>query len=489
MQQYIVVMFAVPLITAFVCWFIQKQKWLQRTAFVGSLATSAAIWWVIAQTSARQSFTDGMFYVDALSSVLLFIISLLGFTAICFSLPYMQKEVEDGHLAPKMLPRYYSLFFIFIVTMLCVTTLDNLGMMWVAVEATTLASAFLVAFHFNRSALEAAWKYVMVCTVGICLALLGLILLYYAELHAALPSPAPLSWQKLVTYAASLDPMMVKLAFVFIFIGYGTKAGLAPMHTWLPDAHSQAPSPVSGLLSGALLACAWYAMLRVLIIVQGVPGLDFTQPLLLSFGVFSIATALPFILVQTDVKRLLAYSSVEHMGIITLGVGIGTQAAIYGALLHMVNHALTKSFLFYVAGHVIQVYKTKSIMRIRGLVTTLPFIGTLFMAGCLAITGMPPFGIFFSKLTVVWAAFAEGYSVLAWGTLLLLGGIFAGMLYYFLRMCFGRPGRRGQAAPPARSANLALGVAAVFVVLGSVYLPLDMANVLRAAASIVGRGL
>jgi hydrogenase-4 component F len=276
---------------------------------------------------------QGLLYMDHLSAVLVTLIAILTFTAALFSLSYMDKEVAHEPSPGKAVKRYYILFQIFTFTMISVLVVENLGLMWVAVEATTLASALLVAFSFSRAAIEAAWKYVMVCTVGICLALLGTILLYFAQLSTGLEGEA-LSWLALKAIGGKLDPSMVKIAFIFIIIGYGTKVGLAPMHTWLPDAHSQAPSPVSGLLSGALLSCALYVMMRNIAIVRDSLAFDFIQQLLVGLGLFSVMLVVPFLLVQHDVKRLLAYSSVEHMGIITLALGIGTPLAVYGAILN-----------------------------------------------------------------------------------------------------------------------------------------------------------
>lgn len=426
----------VPVITGLIIITQKKVRNIHCIALSGSTLTSASLLAILYYIIVDGEFSNGMFYLDYLSAIMIIVVAILTFTATLFSVPYMKKELADRHIVPEMLPRYYALLNIFTFTIISVLVAENLGIIWVAVEATTLASALLVAFYFNRPAIEAAWKYVMVCTVGICLALLGTIILYYAEVNAVGMGSQALSWLLLREISHRLDPALVKLAFVFIVIGYGTKIGLAPMHTWLPDAHSQAPSPVSGLLSGALLSCALYALVRNLIVIQGAIGVQFVQMVLVCFGFFSILIAIPFILVQHDVKRLLAYSSVEHMGIITFGLGIGTPLAVYGALLHVINHAVAKSALFYLAGIITQEYGTKNIMRIRGIVTAMPVIGTLFILTILVITGMPPFSIFMSKLTIAWAAFVNGRIVIGSLFLFLLTGIFAGMVYYCIQMSF-----------------------------------------------------
>ena len=455
----------------------------------GSMLISSSLVAIVYKITMEGAFSYKMLYVDHLSAVLLSILAVLTFTSMLFSLSYMEKDLAKGHITFQMLRRYYGLLNVLIFTMIGVLIVGNLGLMWVAVEATTLASAFLVAFYFNHSALEAAWKYIMVCTVGICLALLGTTLLYYAQVSVVGSDLQALNWLELKRISQSLDPAIVKLAFVFILIGYGTKVGLAPMHTWLPDAHSQAPAPISALLSGVVLSCAAYAIVRNLIIVQAVINHEFLQYLLIGFGVFSIAIAIPFILVQHDLKRLLAYSSVEHMGIVILGIGIGTSLSIYGALLHMMNHAIAKSALFYMAGVITQEYQTKHIARIRGLVSTMPLVGTLFIIGILAITGTPPFGIFISKFIIIEALFANGRVLLGSGVLLLLAGIFAGMIYYCLTMAFGsKPKYRASTVSIGKPALIAMSILVGLIIVTGVYIPNWLNDMLTMAAFIVMGG-
>lgn len=459
------------------------------TVIIGSSITSLALMGIIYHITVAGAFHHQLLYVDQLSAVLLIVVAVLIFTSSLFSVSYMEKELTHGHITFKMLRRYYGLLNLLFFTMISVLVVENLGLLWVAVEATTLASALLVAFYFNHSALEAAWKYVMVCTVGICLALLGTIFLYYAQVNVAGPDFQALSWLDLKANSPKFDPAIAKLAFIFILIGYGTKAGLAPMHTWLPDAHSQAPSAVSGLLSGALLSCAVYAIVRNLIIVQAVVNPEFLQYLLIGFGIFSIAIAVPFILVQHDIKRLLAYSSVEHMGIIMVGFGMGTSLGIYGALLHIINHGIAKSALFYMAGVMSQEYQTRQIARIRGLISVMPLVGSMFIIAILAITGTPPFGVFISKFIIVGATFTSGRGLLGSCMLLLLAGIFAGMLYYCLAMTFGDKTKQPiSAVVIGKPALVAMSVSVVVVIITGVYLPTWLNELLYMAASIVVGG-
>jgi len=478
-----------PMVTGLISMFQIKIVSIKIVNLTGSILTSSVLAVIIYHIETQGAFRSELLYVDYLSAVLLIVVAVLTLTSMLFSLSYMEKELVDGHITFNMLRRYYGLLNLFIFTMLSVLIVENLGLMWVAVEATTLASALLVAFYFNHSALEAAWKYVMVCTVGICLALLGTILLYYAQVSVIGTGAQALSWLELKSIGSQLDPAITKLAFIFILIGYGTKAGLAPMHTWLPDAHSQAPSPVSGLLSGALLSCAIYAIIRNLIVVQIVLNREFLQYLLIAFGVFSIAIALPFILVQHDVKRLLAYSSVEHMGIIVLGIGISTPLAIYGALLHIINHAIAKSTLFYIAGVITQEYKTKNIMRIRGLISTMPLLGTMFMITILVITGTPPFSIFVSKFIIIWASFSDGRFILGASVLFLLAGIFAGMMYYCMAMVFsGKPKHSILTGNIGKPALMSMIFSVCLMVVAGVYVPAWLDTLLQRAVSVVMGG-
>jgi hydrogenase-4 component F len=478
-----------PIATGLVSMFQDRTVALKIVNLTGSILTSSLLAVIIYYIGMQGAFHSKMLYVDHLSVVLLIVVAVLTLTSMLFSISYMEKELFEGHITINMLKRYYGLLNLFIFTMLSVLVVENLGLMWVAVEATTLASALLVAFYFNHSALEAAWKYVMVCTVGICLALLGSIFLYYAQVSVVGAGAQALSWLELKSIGSQMDPTITKLAFIFLLIGYGTKAGLAPMHTWLPDAHSQAPSPVSGLLSGALLSCAIYAIIRNLMVAQTVLQRDFLQYLLIGFGVFSIAIALPFILVQHDLKRLLAYSSVEHMGIIVLGIGISTPLAIYGALLHIINHAIAKSTLFYLAGVITQEYKTKSIMRIRGLIRTMPLLGTMFMMTVLAITGTPPFSIFVSKFIIIWASFIDGRFILGASVLLLLAGIFAGMMYYCMAMVFsGKPKHNNFSGSIGKPALMSMILSVCLLIVAGLYVPPWLDIILKRAASVVMGG-
>lgn len=377
--------------------------------------------------------------VDPLSALIIVVIAGVGFLAAVYSIGYLQRELDHQILKISRLKYYYAYFYFFLFAMFLVVTVNNLGLMWAAIEATTIISALLVAFNNQRTSLEAAWKYILICTVGIAFALLGIIFLYAAAAPLLGHGNRALDWTAVIGIARQLDPRLVKLVFIFILVGFGTKAGLAPMHTWLPDAHSQAPTPASALLSGVLLNCSLYGIIRFHLIATTTLGTAFSGNLLIIFGLLSVAVAVPFIILQQDLKRMLAYSSVEHIGIVTLAIGFGGKIGVYGAVLHLLNHALVKSQLFLLSGDIVQKYHTKKMPRIKGLIRSMPLTGWLLLLGGLAITGIPPFNVFISEFIIISAGFSGG-NVLA-GSLLavLVALIFAGVFYHLSKMVFGAP--------------------------------------------------
>lgn len=467
---------------------VHVAEWLS----VGGAAVTCAVGLLLVGQvvgDGPQTVAGEMLAVDALSALMVLVIVVIGLFATLASIGYLRHDVRHGETSPDQVGWYHLGLHGFVWTMLLAVLIDNLGMLWVAVEATTLASALLVGFYRTRAALEAAWKYLILCTVGITFALFGILLTYYAGDRLLGPHQATLSWRELVAVAPRLDPDLMRLAFVFVVIGFGAKAGFAPLHTWLPDAHSQAPSPVSGLLSGVLLNCALYGILRFVPVVAPSVGPRFAHDVLLGFGLFSIAVAVPFILVQRDLKRLLAYSSVEHIGLITAAIGIGGPAALFAGLLHLLNHAITKSLLFFAAGDVVQRYGTRRIARIRGAARAVPVTGPLFLLGAFAIAGLPPSGIFLSELGVLISAFLQS---VAWVGLLILGllaATFAGLCAHVVQVAFGRPVRPLEPSKSSRSTMLALAPLAVGVVVLGLWVPEGLNTLLRQAADIIGTGV
>ncbi|MCL4204652.1 MAG: hypothetical protein KJ000_19365 [Pirellulaceae bacterium] len=394
---------------------------------------------------------NGWIALDAASFLFLAITSAVFLATACYAVGYLSREAglsaaDDDPAVEVPFANFPEAIFtgcllLFLAAMTLVILSRHWGLLWVAVEATTLASAPLIYYHRYARSLEATWKYLVICSVGIALALLGNFFLAMAA-RVGSDGPLHLVFSDLETHARQLDPRWLKAAFVLLLVGYGTKMGLAPMHTWLPDAHSEAPSLVSALLSGVLLNCAFLAILRGhSLLVQAGLG-QFSQDLLVLFGILSMSVAAMFVIGQLDYKRLLAYSSVEHMGILVLGVGIGGAAG-FGAMLHAVNHSLTKAMLFLVAGNTLAHFHSKSTLHVRGTMSVLPVTGMLWVAGLLAITGCPPFGTFLSELAVLKGLLdAERWWLVAF-YLTALGIVFAGMSAVVVPLVYGRPGGSG----------------------------------------------
>jgi hydrogenase-4 component F len=424
-------------------------------------------------------------YVDPLAAIFVALIGVVGLLTGLYSLGYLRHELGTGEISQSGLCVYYGFFNLFLATMLLTVTANNIVMMWVAIEATTLGSAFLVGLYGRRASLEAAWKYVIICTVGVAFALYGTVLVY-AEGAALLADPHGAAfWTALVPNAARLDAGVMKLAFVFVLVGFGTKAGLVPMHAWLPDAHSEAPSPVSALLSGVLVKCALFVIIRYAVIVAGATGPAFPQTLFLVMGALSVVVASLLVFVQSDLKRMLAYSTAENVGLIVLALGIGGPLGIGAALLHTINHSLTKALMFCGSGNVLATYGTRDLKLIKGVAATAPFTGTMLIAGALALCGIPPFGIFVSEFMLVTAGLDAGYGALMVICLLVLTVTLAA----FLRLVGGSLlGPRPQAMRTGDVGGFelgAMGVLLALVVVLGVAVPSPVERLVRQATSIV----
>jgi hydrogenase-4 component F len=438
-------------------------------------------------TAPAERVLGSLIYVDALSGLIVLIVAVVSAIAGLYAVAYLRNALAAEEIVEAQVPWFYMWLHLSIGAMFAVPLLSNLGLMWVAIEATTLTTALLVAFFRHGHALEAAWKYLMLGAVGLAFALFGVLLTYYAAGHALGDAASGLAWDELRAHASALDPALMRVAFVLVLVGFGTKAGLAPMHTWLPDAHGQAPTPVSVLLSGALLNCALYGVLRFHLLAVGTLGVDFSSDLLLGLGAFSILVAIPFVLVQHDLKRLLAYSSVEHMGIVALAVGIGGPLALFAAAFHMFNHALAKTTLFVAAGALGQRYGTLRLARLRGAIEVAPLPALGLLLGTLAITGTPPFAPFASEFGIAQAGFAGRPRALAGAIVLLAGSvlIFGGMLFHVLRVTVSAaPARVRPAAFPFAAAFVGIPLA-VLLVMG-VWLPPALRDGFTAAARVLG---
>jgi len=422
------------------------------------------------------------FYVDSLNVFLVALTALVGLTTSLFSRPYMRVERDHGKMTPPRLRLYHSMYQLFMFTMLLALTTNNLGIVWVAMEAATLTTVLLVSVYRTAASLEAAWKYFILCGVGIAQALFGTVLLYMAAEKVVGAEGGALLWTNLNAVKDNLDPNIITLAFAFLFIGYGTKMGLVPLHNWLPDAHAEGPTPVSAVLSGLLLNVALYAVLRCKMLTDAAVGSHLTGYLMMGFGLLSVVAAVFFLIRQRDVKRMFAYSSIEHMGLITFAFGMGGPIASYAGLLHMTMHSLVKSAIFFAVGHAAQKAGTQIMDDIRGLIRVSPTVGWGLMLGTLAILGMPPFGVFASEFLIVTTAMREH----AWATPLLLialGVAFASIFSRVQPMVFGDTELRPLAHPPALVPvflHLALGLVA------GLYIPPYLDVWYRQAAAMLG---
>ena len=431
----------------------------------------------------------GLVYVDALAGLVVLVVCIVGLVATLSSVGYLRNAVAAGETTAASTATFHVWLQLSIGAMVAVPLMNNLGLMWVAIETTTLFTALLVAFVRKGHALEAAWKYLMLGAIGLAFALLGLLFTYYAASHAVPDAAAALDWDELRANASRLDPQLMRLSFVLVLIGLGTKAGLAPMHTWLPDAHGQAPTPVSVLLSGALLNCALYGILRFHLLAAGTLGPEYSSDLLLWFGALSIAVAVPFVLVQHDLKRLLAYSSVEHMGIVALAVGIGGPLALFAAGFHMLNHALAKSALFVAAGAIGQRYGTLRLAQLRGALDVAPIPALGLLLGTIAITGTPPFAPFASEFAIARAGIA-GRPAAVVGVVVLVAGaalIFGGMLFHTMNVVL-RPAPRRTHEAPFRFGVLFIGAPLAVLLVMGLWLPPLLRDGLAGVAAVLGVG-
>jgi hydrogenase-4 component F len=423
------------------------------------------------------------FLVDPFNVFLVTLTAFVGLTTSLFSRSYMRIESEHGRLSPARLRLYHSMYQLFTGTMLLALTTNNLGLMWVAMEAATLSTVLLVTLYRTPASLEAGWKYFILCGVGIAQALFGTMLLYFAaEKVLGGQGSTALLWTHLDAVKGQLEPTVLSLAFVFLLVGYGTKVGLAPLHNWLPDAHAEGPTPISAVLSGLLLNVAIYAVVRCKVLVEG--SLQSTLPsrMLMGFGLTSVVLAAFFLWRQRDIKRLFAYSSIEHMGIVTFAFGMGGPVANFAALLHMTVHSLTKSAIFFAVGHAAQKSGSQLMENIRGLITISPTIGWGLMLGSLAILGMPPFGVFASEFLILTTAMKQQ----PWATpilLLALGIAFAAIFGKVQPMVFGETTAKRLPHPPAL---LPVFVHLALVLLLGLYVPPYLADWYREAARLIG---
>ena len=453
----ILVLLAIPLLASAVTALIRDTAPMEAVHVATAGATLAAALWLAAEvlSGGTVSCWNGFLYADSLSALVALLTAFVYCAAAPYAVGYFRRDRENKALDPPAarLRRYYVLTPLFGFSMLLVAVSNNLGVMWVAIEGTTLASIFLVSFYRRKTSLEAAWKYAILGGVGLSMALFGTLLVYYASfqvlggenLHA-------LNWSELASSAAHFDHTVMRLAFILVLLGYGTKAGLAPMHTWKPDAYSEAPVPVAALMATAVLNCALYGLARVYVLTARCLGPEFVSQLLILFGLLSVGIAVPFILVQRSYRRLLAYSSIDHGGIMVLGLGFGGLLGPLGMLLHMTFHSVTKPLLFFCAGNAQQHTGNDALKKgPGGLLGALPVSAPLFLLATLAVTGTPPFSMFQSEFTILRAGFAGPHKAAAAFLVACVVAIFCGFFYHVSNLVLGPRGGRQEAGAEGRS--------------------------------------
>ena len=480
---------ALPLFPLLAAGVVGLAGWRPSTAWAGVAAAGATIGAGIALAAevidhGAVDALGGLVRVDALSAFMAIVIGVIALIATTYGVAYVRAELDEGHVTAAGARSYGTLVQLFVAAMLAAVVADNLGVMWVAVEGTTITTAFLVGHRRTRASLEASWKYVVIASVGVALAFLGTVLVYFASRHAGGDVQAGLNWTTLVRAAPRLDPGVVRLALGLLVLGYGTKVGLAPVHTWLPDAHSQAPAPVSALMSGVQLPVAFYAILRYKVVADIALGPGYLRGLLLVGALLSLAVAASLLLAQRDYKRLLAYHSIEHMGLLALGTAIGSRLAVAAVLLHVLGHGVVKAVMFCSSGEILFMYGTTEIACVRGLLARRPLVGASFGIGLLALLGLPPFSLFASELAMFRAGIGEGMGWAVAATLVLAFVVFVAAVDHGRHMLLGEAGpdvERHRTSAPAAVALV--GGLLVVAALGVSTWPID--HLLRTTASVV----
>ena len=453
--------------------------WLAaRLNVLASLATFIAALSLLVQRPAP----TGFLLVDDLNVVFVVLGTFVGLTTSAFSASYIAHEIEIGRLTPRFLRFYHAMYQVLMLAMNLALVANNIGLMWVAIELATLTTVAMVGIYRTAEALEAAWKYFILGSVGIALALFGTILVYMAARPVLGEGEDAMVWTALIEKAAGISPELLNVAFIFLMLGYGTKVGLAPLHAWLPDAHAEGPTPISAVLSGLLLNVALYAVLRFKMLLAANPAAISPGPLMVVLGLVSVVFAAFMLYRRRDIKRFFAYSSIEHMGIITFAFGMGGVLANFAGLLHMTMHSLTKSAIFFAVGHIAQLKGTQRIAEIRGLTETRPVLGWGLVLGVVAIAGLPPMGIFMSEFLILSSTFARApllAIVLALGILVALGAL----MLRLSDVAFGEPTGK---ADPVHASYVPLYAHLALVLAAGIYLPGPLVAWFTSVARLLG---
>jgi len=468
----------IPFLSAAVLALLPAYWLAARLNAIAALATFLSALYLLVERPAP----NGYLFVDDLNVVFVVLATFVGFTTSAFSASYIDHELEIGRLTPRYLRFYHAMYQTLMFAMNLALVANNIGLMWVAIELATLTTVAMVGIYRTHEALEAAWKYFILGSVGIALALFGTILVYMAARPVIGEGKDAMVWTALIEKAAGFSPELLSVAFIFLMLGYGTKVGLAPLHAWLPDAHAEGPTPISAVLSGLLLNVALYAVLRFKMLLAANPAAIAPGPLMVTMGLVSVVFAAFMLYRRRDIKRMFAYSSIEHMGIITFAFGMGGALANFAGLLHMTMHSLTKSAIFFAVGHISQAKGTQRLSDIRGLTESHPVLGWGLVLGVVAIAGLPPLGIFMSEFLIVSSTFARAPLLaicLVFGLLVALGAL----MLRLSEVAFGAP--TGSTAPVKASyvplyAHLALVLAA------GIYLPAPLVTWFQSVARLLG---
>ena len=488
----------VPLIAGPLAFLLRRRPIMEAinvTAFVMEMCLAIALV-VRVLRSGPVSFMQGFFYADALSALMVLLTAFVAMACAIYAVGYFRHDERSGVLenpekagtgwSTQKLREYYALTPLFVFSMILVAVANNLGIVWVAVEGTTLSSVLLVMFYGRETSLEAAWKYAIIGGVGLSMALFGTILTYYSASRVlGTDTLSGLNWSVLVGNAAYFDKPTMRLAFILVLLGYGTKAGITPMHTWKPDAYSEAPIPGAAMLATGVLNCALYSLIRFYILSSKSLGPHFASQFLIIFGMLSMGVAVPFILVQKNFRRLLAYSSIDHSGIMVLALGFGGPLGILGMLLHMTFHSITKPLLFFCAGNVQQHLNTDLFRKAKnGLIHSMPLTGAAFLMAALAVTGSPPFSLFQSEFTILRAVFNRGPVALAVLFVAFLLAIFAGFLVHIANLVLG-PDPGVPRVPACRWKKFSVAALAVVVIVMGFWIPAPLFQLIQNAVGIV----
>lgn len=489
MQTLLFLTLCLPFMAALILWFIPKNFGLLSTFHIlGSLVTSAVALTAVSHVIEANTYYlfNKLFFLDSIGGVFLTLIAVIGFLINLYSVKYMQWEMDSGKISIKEVKLFYVLSHVFVFTMIFSIMSNNIALMWAGIEATTLSSLFMVALYKNKRATESGWKYIIICSVGLAFALYATVLMYGAGFSVIKDGHEAMLWSSLMQNAQVLNPDALKLIFIFALIGFGTKAGLAPMHTWLPDVHSEGPSPASAFLSAVLLKCALAAIIRYYAIVtHSTLGSSFVETLMVIVALLSIFIAALFILRQRDIKRMFAYHSVEHVGIIAFGFGIGGPLGVFAGLFHTMAHSLSKALAFCVSGNIIRIYGTRDMGQMGGLIRVNPLSAVLFGTAVASLIGVPLLAVFVSEFLMIKSGLGADKFIQIALFIIGLSIIFIAVLMHFNEVVFGKVRGEVKTEKIEANASIPLIIFAVLIVALGIYICPEWFELLQNATKII----